>query len=295
MLDDQSDYVLKLRVGSRVPSSGVVGQVVESRNPAYAPGDFVRAMTMTRQKYLTIDPLKHLSVKKVDPSLGPLHMHIGTLGMTGFTAWVGMLQLGRPQPGETVVVSAAAGAVGSVAGQLARAVGARTVGVVGGAEKCGQIRELFGFDEAVDYKSGDLAAAVAAACPEGIDVYFENVGGEIQKVAFELMNDFGRVPMCGQVAQYSGAGSPPGPNLMAVVLKRLRLLGFLAGDHVQDLLKFEAGAMKLVRDGRLKPHATVVSGFENLHEAVNSLTSGRNVGQQIHQMADDPTDARATR
>lgn len=287
MLDD--GYVMKLRVGSRVPTSGIVGRIVESRNPAFPTGGFARALIMRREKYATIDPARHLGVKLVDPADGPLPMHVGTLGMTGFTAWIGIFLKSNPRPGETVLVSAAAGAVGTVAGQLAKACGARVVGIAGGADKCRAVIETFGFDDCVDYKGSHLDGAIAAACPRGVDVFFENVGGEIQRIAFARMNDFGRVAMCGQIAQYSGAAPEPGPNLMQVVNKRLTLAGFLSSDHLGEMPAFERGMIDLIRTGRLVPHATITPGFDRLHEAVNSLTAGRNIGQQLHQMADDPT------
>lgn len=289
MLDAASNYPLLLRPGNRVYTSGVVGRVVESLDPAYAPGDHVRALSVTRQKYLTVTPKRGMGVRKVDPADGPLHMHIGTLGLTGFTAWLGIFMIGVPKPGETILVSAAAGAVGSVAGQLVKAVGARAVGVAGGPEKCRTVVSRFGFDDCVNYRDDALAEAIDAACPAGIDVYFENVGGAIQKLALARMNLFGRFVMCGQVSQYDGIGGEQGgPNLMTVINQRLSMRGFLSSDHMEMFPAFERGALALIRSDKLTPCATVTKGFDQLHDAVNSLTQGRNVGQQIHQMAEDP-------
>lgn len=290
MLDPQSNYPLILKPGNRVFTSAVVGRVVESRHAGYPIGAFVRAMSVTRQKYLTVAPDRGVAIKIVDPSAGPLHMHIGALGMTGFTAWLGVFMIGEPKPGETMLVSAAAGAVGSVAGQLGRAMGARVVGIAGGPEKCRAVIDRFGFDACLDYRSDTLTDALTEACPDGVDVYFENVGGAIQRIALSQMNMFGRVVMCGQVAQYDGKGADEGPNLMPVINKRLKLHGYLSSDHHDQLPAFERGAAALVRSGQLKPCATITRGFEQLHEAVNSLTAGRNFGQQVHQMADDPTE-----
>lgn len=291
MLDPASNYPMMLKPGNRVFTSAVVGRVVESRHTSYPTDTYVRAMSVTRQKYLTISPERGIAVKPVDPAQGPLHAHIGALGMTGFTAWLGIFMVGKPRPGETVLVSAAAGAVGSVAGQLARAAGARVVGVAGGAEKCAAVVERFGFDACVDYKAKRFADDLAAACPDGVDVYFENVGGEVQRQALKAMNLFGRVVMCGQVAQYDGKGAAEGPNLMPVINKRLTMRGYISSDHLDQLPTFERGAAALVRSGALKPCATITSGLEQLHEAVNSLSAGRNFGQQVHQMSTDPSEA----
>jgi NADPH-dependent curcumin reductase CurA len=295
MLDPSANYPMLLRPGNRVYTSGVVGQVVESLDPAFSPGDFVRALSVTRQKYLTVDPKRTLGVRKVDPADGPLHIHIGALGMTGFTAWLGMFTIGLPKPGETVLVSAAAGAVGSVAGQIAKAIGARVVGVAGGVKKCDAVVSRFGLDACVDYKADGLSAAIDATCPAGIDVYFENVGGVVQKLVMERMNMFGRMIMCGQVSQYngscSGGGGAGGPNLMNVINRRLNLRGFISSDHMDMFPAFERSVLSLVRSGKLLPCATVTEGFDQLHDAVNSLSQGRNFGQQVHQMADDPLNA----
>ncbi|MDB5714408.1 MAG: NADP-dependent oxidoreductase [Sphingomonadales bacterium] len=293
MLDPLANYPMLLRPGNRVYTSGVVGQVVESLDPAFSPGDFVRALSVTRQKYLTVDSKRTLGVRKVDPADGPLHIHIGALGMTGFTAWLGIFTIGLPKPGETVLVSAAAGAVGSVAGQIARAIGARVVGVAGGVEKCDAVVSRLGFDACVDYKGDGLSEALDAACPAGVDVYFENVGGILQKLVMGRMNMFGRMIMCGQVSQYdgSGGGRDGGPNLMNVVNRRLNLRGFISSDHMDLFPAFERSVLSLVRSGKLISCATVTKGFDQLHDAVNSLTQGRNFGQQVHQMADDPLNA----
>jgi len=185
-----------------------------------------------------------------------------------------------------VLVSAAAGAVGSVAGQIAKATGARVIGIAGGADKCRTVVERFGFDDCVDYKSPTFVAALAQACPDGVDVYFENVGGSVQRAAFASMNVFGRVVLCGQIAGYGGGDSAEatGVDLMVAINQRLTLRGYLSSDHLADLPRFEADMLQRVKAGALIPGATITAGFTNLHLAVNSLTSGRNIGQQIHQM-----------
>lgn len=287
MLDKCSDYVLKLWPGDKVPTTGIVGRIVESRHPDWRQGDFVRLMPGYRQKYIKIDPEKDF-VHKIDQQVAPISAYVGLLGLTGFTAWLGVT-MADPKVGETVLVSAAAGAVGTAACQFARAQGARVVGVAGGREKCVILKDELGLDECIDYKSGNIAFDINHYCPEGVDVYFENVGGEVQRAAFAAMNDFGRIVMCGQVSQYDGTGAPAGPNLMTVVLKRLIIRGFLAFDHYERFPEFTEAATRLYAQGKLRHKASVVGGFGNLHEAINSLMRGGNIGQQVHQVNSDST------
>jgi NADPH-dependent curcumin reductase CurA len=286
-LDDRGDYVIKATIGKVIGSSGAVAEVVESRHPDWRPGDLLATTLARWQRYQTVVPDRQ-PVFRVDPKDGPIAMHLGTLGMVGFTAYIGIMEVAKPQPGETVLISAAAGATGALAGQFAKISGARVVGIAGGWEKCAFVKSELGFDDCIDYKHGDIRASIRAACPDGIDVYYENVGGEIQKAAFEQMNDFGRIAMCGMVGQYSGEGEAPGPNLMFMVLKRITMRGFLAGDHMERHQEFIDNATRWYRQGRLKHHATVTKGLENIHEAINSLTAGRNVGKQLCQVGDEP-------
>jgi NADPH-dependent curcumin reductase CurA len=289
MVDADGSYPLILRVGSRVPASAVVGRVIESRHPGFGPGDFARTVLATRARYLTLDPARRPGVRRVDPAEGPLHMHVGALGMTGFTAWVGMLEIIRPLPGETVVVSAAAGAVGSVAGQLAKAGGARVVGIAGGPAKCARVVDELGFDACLDYKAGDLVRTLGETNPEGVVAYFDNVGGAVLRDVLAAMKPFGRVALCGQVSQYGADERSSAPNLMVAVNKRLRLTGYLSSDHMDRLELFERGVSALVRSGRLRPVATISPGLENTHAAVNALMTGQNFGQQVQQIGPDPT------
>lgn len=287
-LDDRGDYVFKARVGTILGCSGIVGQVVESRNPAWHPGDLLVTTRARCARYQKLAVTPGQFIHKVIPGETPLAAHLGILGMVGFTAYIGMLDVGQPKAGETVLVSAAAGATGSIAGQFAKIAGARVVGIAGGEEKCRLVIDELGFDDCIDYKHGDIRAKVAAACPAGVDVYYENVGGEIQKAAFAAMNNFGRIAMCGQIGQYSGTGEAPGPNLMCVVLKRLTIRGFLVRDHMDRHGEFLAKASDWYREGRLRHHATITRGLENFHEAINSLTTGRNIGKQLCQVVEEP-------
>lgn len=284
MLDDRSDYVLKRGIGDSPTGSGAVGQVLVSHHPDYAPGDFVRIRYASWQSHLVVAPARMHGLAKIDLDEVPLDAHLGLLGLAGFTAYVGIFGLFEIRPGETVVISAAAGAVGSIAGQFAKIAGARVIGIAGGQEKCAFVRDELGFDDCLDYR-GDLAQQLAKACPDGVDVYFENVGGEIQRIVFEHMRDFGRIAMCGQVAQYSGQGEPDGPNLMTVVLKRLNLRGFLAADDFSEFPTFIERTSRWYAEGRLKHHSSIVTGLENAYEAVNNLTTGRSRGKQLIQVS----------
>jgi NADPH-dependent curcumin reductase CurA len=286
--DDRAEYVFKTAVGQMPGSSGAVGEVVESRHPGWRAGDLVATGHTRWQLYQKFNPAREQFLVKIDPAHGPLAMHLGMLGLVGFTAYIGIFEIGQPKRGETVLVSAAAGATGALAGQFAKIAGARVVGIAGGASKCDFVKTELGFDDCIDYKQGNLAAAIRRACPNGVDVYYENVGGEIQKAAFAHLNDFGRVALCGQVAQYSGQGEAPGPNLMGLVLKRVTVRGFLAMDHMARHGEFMEKASVWYAEGRIQHHTTLTAGLDNLHEAINSLVEGRNIGKQLCQVSADP-------
>ncbi|MDH0425424.1 NADP-dependent oxidoreductase [Stutzerimonas stutzeri] len=286
--DDRADYVIKAMLGKVPGSSGAVGEVVESRHRDWQPGDLLVTPHARWQLYQVAVPTAEPLLQRIDPAMGPLAMHLGAMGMVGFTAYVGIFHVGRPQPGETLLVSAAAGATGALAGQFGRIAGARVVGIAGGADKCAFVREQLGFDDCIDYKAGNLDEAIRMACPKGVDVYYENVGGAIQHAAFTAMNDFGRIALCGQVGQYSGAGAQAGPNLMVAVLKRLHIQGFLAMDHLDQYPAFIERAAGWYREGRLQHHATLTQGLENIHEAINSVMSGGNIGKQLCQVSAEP-------
>ena len=285
-LDGESDYVYKAKPGDRLACSGMVGRVVESRDPNWKAGDLVATNRAQCARYQKLQALPGNPIRRITLRGEPLEAHLGLFGMVGFTAYIGMLDIARPTTTDTVLVSAAAGATGSIAGQFGKIAGApRVVGIAGGEQKCQTVIEEFGFDDCIDYKVGDIGQSIARACPEGVDVYYENVGGEIQKAAFAAMNDFGRVSMCGQIGQYSGAGAEPGPNLMCVVLKRLRVEGFLCRDHQHRYDEFLAQSLDWYFQGKLKHHATVTRGIDRFYEAINSLISGSNVGKQLCQVS----------
>ena len=208
--------------------------------------------------------------------------------MPGATAYRGVSEILQPKKGETVVISAASGAVGSVAGQLARRHGARVVGVAGGAEKCLWVQDSLGFDDCVDHRALDLRAELAAACPNGIDAYFENVGGAVQEAVFDLLNPFARVAMCGMVSQYNEAEFPPGPNLGFVVGKRVTIQGFIVSDKPEKLAEWRSLAMPWVADGSLIYREDVHEGLENAPEALAGMLGGRNFGKLLVRVGADP-------
>jgi NADPH-dependent curcumin reductase CurA len=277
-------YARPVAIGE-VIEGRVVGQVVRSRDPAFRDGDFASG-GYGWQLYSAV-PVGGLL--KLDPAEAPISTALGILGMPGMTAYVGLTDIGQPKAGETVVVAAASGAVGAVAGQLARRHGARVVGIAGGAEKCRYVEEELGFDAAIDHRGPDLGAALDAACPKGIDVYFENVGGAVQEAVFPRLNDFARMVMCGMIAEYNDQALRPGPNLGAVVRKRLKIQGFIVSDQRHRHGEFRAMAAPLVKSGQLKYREDIVVGIDNAPQAFIGLLQGRNFGKLLVKLGDDPT------
>ncbi len=281
-MDDAKSYA------KPVPLDGVmecqaVGQVAASREASFREGDWV----LGGFGWQTYSARPAAALTRIDPKEAPPSTALGVLGMPGLTAWVGLEDIGQPKPGETLVVSAASGAVGQVVGQLARIRGARAVGIAGGAAKCAFVKDELGFDAAVDHR-GNLASGLDAACPDGIDVYFENVGGAVQAAVFPRLRDFGRMVMCGMVAQYntaSGAaatGAPPGPNLGPVVRKRLRIQGFIVSDTGWGRYpKFRAEMLGHIAAGRLRWKEDLVQGLANAPQAFIGLLEGRNFGKLV--------------
>jgi NADPH-dependent curcumin reductase CurA len=279
-------YAKPVDIGA-VIEGRVVGRGGRTRDPGLHEGDYVYG-GYGWQLFSTV-PGKDLL--KLDPADAPLSTALGVLGMPGLTAYVGLSEIGRPQRGETVVVSAASGAVGAVAGQLARREGARVIGIAGGADKSGYVETELGFDACIDHRTADLGAALDQACPNGIDIYWENVGGAVQQAVFPRLNDFGRIVMCGMVAEYNDISPRPGPNLMAAVRKRLKIQGFIVSDRWQRFGEYRAMAAPLVRSGALKYREDIVEGLERALEAFIGLLQGRNFGKLLVKLGDDPTRA----
>jgi NADPH-dependent curcumin reductase CurA len=262
-----------------------VAHVIESRHPDYRPGDFVAA----NDGWQAYGVSNGTALQRLDPRAAPISTALGVLGMPGLTAYVGLLDIGQPKPGETVVVSAAAGAVGSVVGQIARIKDCRVVGIAGGPEKCEYVTRELGFDDCVDHKRDDLLAALAAACPQGIDVYFDNVAGNVLKAVLRLINQNARIPLCGLIADYNATEPPPGPNLRPLLVKRALIKGFIVWDHTDRVPAFIKDCTAWIREGRLKYREDIVDGLDQAPEAFLRLFDGKNFGKLLVRVAPDPT------
>lgn len=274
-------YARPLEIGDTM-EGGTVAEVVASRTPDFAVGDIVLS-GCGWQDYAVADPD---DLRRLDPDVAPVSTALGVLGMPGLTAYTGLSIIGQPKNGETVVVAAASGPVGSAVGQIARIHGARAVGIAGGPEKCKALTEEFGFDAAIDHRADDFADRLAKACPNGIDVYFENVGGKVFQAVLPLLNDFARVPVCGLIAHYNDTEAPPGPDrlpglMRAVLTKRLTVRGFIVfdfADRTPDFLRDMAGWIK---DGKVKYREDIVDGLEKAPEAFIGLLTGGNFGKLL--------------
>ncbi|WP_196240283.1 MDR family NADP-dependent oxidoreductase [Alsobacter soli] len=274
-------YARPVEIG-QVMVGGSVCEVLASHDPNLPVG----AVVLAYGGWQDYPVAKASEVRVLDPAAAPPRTALGVLGMPGMTAYTGLLTIGQPKAGETVVVAAATGPVGSLVGQIARLKGARAVGVAGGPEKCRALIEEFGFDAAVDHRSPDMPEKLAAACPDGIDVYFENVGGEVWSAVFPLLNDFARIPVCGLVSQYNAVEPPPGPDrlpglMRAVLSKRLTIRGFIVSDFASQARDFYTDVSGWIREGRIRYREDVVQGLENAPEAFIGLLKGRNFGKLL--------------
>lgn len=277
-INEGRSYVPPVAIGG-VMRSFSVGIVDASRNPAFKVGDAVQGMLGVQQ--FAISDGKGLV--KVDPKLAPLERWVGGLGMPGWTAYFGLLEVGQPKAGETVVVSAASGAVGSIVGQIAKIKGCRAVGIAGGPDKCRYVVDELGFDACIDYKSGNLADQLKAACPKGIDVNFENVGGDILDTVLMQMNVHGRVALCGLISSYNATKMPEGPkNLRAVLTQRLTMRGLIVLDWADRVPEAIAQLGAWNREGKLKIREDVrTGGLEAFAETLNLLYTGGNNGKLV--------------
>jgi NADPH-dependent curcumin reductase CurA len=292
-MNDQKSYARPAQIGEPMVG-GTVSEVVESLHEGFAPGEIVLAGAGW-QDYAVSDgtglrKLRSAGEGRDAAGRAPLSTALGVLGMPGMTAYTGLLTIGQPRPGETVVVAAATGPVGSAVGQIAAIKGARTVGIAGGPEKCRALRDEFGFDAAVDHRDPDLPAQLAKACPQGIDVYFENVGGAVWQAAFPLLNDFSRVPVCGLVAQYNDGAVTAGPDrlpglMRAILTRRLTLRGFIVTDFSDQREAFLRDMTEWVATGRLRYKEDITKGLENAPEAFIGMLKGRNFGKVIIDVA----------
>jgi NADPH-dependent curcumin reductase CurA len=285
-MDDRKSYARSVGIGEVMTGESVC-EVLASDRQGYAPGDIVLAHTGWRTHAAWEGP----APRKLDPKFAPITTGLGVLGMPGFTAYAGLYVLGKPKAGETVVVAAASGPVGSLVGQLAKMAGARAIGIAGGADKCAYVVDDLRFDACVDHRAPDLAAKLAAECPKGIDVYFENVGGAVWQAVLPLLNTYARVPVCGLISQYSVAGQPSGPNLLPatmreILTKSLTLRGFIntefVAEHYADFLKTVSAG---IADGRIRYREDVTDGFENAPAAFMGLLQGKNFGKALVRVA----------
>jgi NADPH-dependent curcumin reductase len=279
-MSDTKSYSAPVPIGG-VMVGRTIGEVVASRDLRFAAGDIVLGFG-NWQDYAT---LRGKTLRKLDPALGPVTTALGVLGMPGQTAYVGLLDIGQPQPGETVVVSAASGAVGSLVGQIAKIKGSRVVGIAGGEAKCRYVIDELGFDACIDHRALDFAQALARESPKGIDVNFENVGGAVLQAIWPLLNDFARVVVCGLIAQYNDVTPTPGVDIRSVLTKRLTVRGFIITDHIDRLDDFLRNVSAWLREGRIKYREDIVNGLEHAPEAFIGLLQGRNFGKLIVRVA----------
>lgn len=282
---ERRSYVAPFKVGEPL-DGGAVGQVVESNNAKYPVGTYVLGMQGWRDYWIS----NGQGVVRLDPKVAPLQAYLGTLGMPGLTAYVGLIKVGELKEGETVFVSGAAGAVGSVACQIAKAKGCRVVGSAGSQDKIEWLKSEAGVDHAFNYKeAGDLAVELHKACPEGIDLYFENVGGPQLDAALVNMKDFGRVIVCGLISQYNATQPEPGPSAFPLVIpRRLKIQGFIVTDHPDMREPFLKDMGRWISEGKLKWRETVVEGLENAPKAFIGLFNGANVGKMLVKIGPDP-------
>lgn len=275
-MNDAKSYAKSVGIGD-VMVGGAVGEVVESRHSLFQPGDKVLG-PFGWQVYAVSDGA---GVQKVDDRRAPLSAYLGVLGMPGVTAYIGLLDIGQPQPGETVVVAAASGAVGSAVGQIAKLKGCRAVGIAGGADKCRYVVEELGFDACVDYKAGRLWDDLQQATPKGIDVYFENVGGEILDAVLRRVNPFARIPLCGLISQYNVSEPYGVKNIGSLLVNRVKLQGFIVSDHLPRWPAALEDLARWVSAGKLKYRETVVQGLQSAPAAFIGLLAGKNFGKQL--------------
>lgn len=274
-MEDVKSYAAPQALGE-VMVGGTVGEIIESKNSKFAVGDKVQGMFGWSEMGVSDGSL----LRRLDTTHIPLSAYLGAVGMPGMTAWYGLTQIMQPREGETIVVSAASGAVGSVVGQLAKLRGCRAVGIAGGAQKCAYVVDELGFDACIDYKAGNLAADLAAATPDGIDAVFENVGGAVFDAALARMNPFGRIALCGLIAGYDGEAMPI-HNVRAFLTMRLTMRGFIVSEHMDLWPQGLKELGTLVAGGKLKFRESIAQGIEAAPEAFTGMLKGKNFGKQL--------------
>ncbi|MFT5048372.1 MAG: NADPH-dependent curcumin reductase CurA [Porticoccaceae bacterium] len=283
-MEDRPSYLPPVKIGEPM-RAGAVGQVMESRHPDFAQGDIVQTTGGWQDFVVAVPNQGPMGLSKVPAGITP-EMMMSVLGITGLTAYWGLLDLADPQPGETVLVSGAAGATGSIAGQIAKIKGCRVVGIAGGKEKCQWLKEKGGFDDVIDYKNENVNERIGMTCPNKVDVFFDNVGGDILEAALNHINQKARVVLCGGISGYNATAPIPGPaNLMNLITMRGRMEGFIvldymdrAGEAIQELLGW-------IHNGDLHYQVDVQEGFDNIPDTLNRLFTGKNIGKQLLKIA----------
>lgn len=277
-MNDSKSYVPPFELHKPI-QSGIIAEVVESKNKKFHQGDFVSANLDWKEFQISDGS----GLLKVDENAAALSTYLGILGMTGLTAYLGLTEIGAPKPGETLVVSGAAGAVGSVVGQIGKILGCRVVGIAGTDEKVELLKTKFGFDEAINYKTTqDMSKAIAAACPQGVDIYFDNVGGEISDAVMASLNRFARVPVCGAISLYNATEAQNGPRVQPIlVTKSVLMQGFIVSNFSDKFPKAIQQLTEWVNEGKLTAAETIVEGFNNIPNAFMDLFEGKNEGKMI--------------
>src|SRR3954471_20097296 len=285
-MSDAPSYAKPVGVGD-VMAGGTVSEVAASSNDKFAKGDIVLGHTGWQTHAVS----NGAGLRKLDPRVAPVSTALGVLGMPGMTAYTGLLEIGQPKAGETVVVSAASGAVGSIVGQIARIKGARAVGIAGGPDKCKYVKEQLGFDDCIDHRDAAMPEKLKAACLKGIDVYFENVSGPVWDAGFPLLNPFARIPVCGLIAQYSAAESPDmkyktSQLFRAILTKRLTIRGFIVSDFWGRFDDFIRDVPQWIKESKIKYREDIVDGLENAPETFMGMLKGKNFGKQLVRIAE---------
>ena len=281
-MSDAKSYIAPFNL-NEVIGGGIVGEVIESKSELFQVGDKVIGM-LGWQLYNTVDAK---TVRKIDESIAPVSAYLSVLGLTGLTAYFGLLDIGNPKEGETVVVSGAAGAVGMLVGQIAKIKGAHVVGIAGTDEKCDYLKNELGFDAALNYKSDNLEQNLEKACPNGVDVYFDNVGGPISDAVMNLLNDHARIPLCGAISSYNSTDGNLGPRIQSKLIKTRSLIqGFVLSDYADRQSEGLQELGKWLSEGKLKYEETIVDGFDNVVEAFLQLFQGANLGKMLVKVSD---------
>ncbi len=282
-MNEGRSYIAPVQIGEVMRAVGV-GKVIESRHPGFRAGDYVSG-ALGIQEYATLDGK---ALAQVDPSIAPLPVFLGTLGAPGMTAYFGLLDIGKPEAGQTVVVSGAAGAVGTVVGQIAKLKGCRVVGIAGGKEKCDFLTQTLGFDAAIDYKSEDVKKALRQHCPKGVDVYFDNVGGDILDTVLTQLARKARIIICGAISQYNSTTGVKGPsNYLSLLVNRASMTGMVVFDYADRYAEAGREMAGWIKSGKLKTREDIVSGLETFPETLLKLFKGENFGKLVLKVAEE--------